>query len=128
MGRVVRTVESRDFSRITFHRPVELAIRGASVSCELVDISLNGALLRVRSAARFKLGDPCIITIHLDEALSLIRMSGNVAHREAETLGVRCQGLDLDSVVHLRRLLELNLGEEHLLHRELAALLTRRGR
>ena len=37
-------------------------------------------------------------------------------------LGFVCRHIDLDSISHLRRLVELNLGDESLLERELAAL------
>jgi hypothetical protein len=41
---------------------------------------------------------------------------------EQELLGFVCQYIDLDSISHLRRLVELNLGDGSLLERELAAL------
>jgi hypothetical protein len=128
MARVERDRENRDFSRITFHRPAELTAGGETVACELLDISLDGALLRPRAAARYALGERCSLVVRLDGALEVIRMSGTVAHRETDTVGVRCDQLDLDSVTHLRRLVELNLGDEHLLDRELAALLASRSR
>jgi hypothetical protein len=41
---------------------------------------------------------------------------------QGELLGFVCRHIDLDSISHLRRLVELNLGDETLLERELAAL------
>ena len=38
-------------------------------------------------------------------------------------LGLFCHHIDIDSITHLRRLIELNLGDETLLQRELAELL-----
>ncbi len=35
----------------------------------------------------------------------------------------RCEHIDIDSITHLKRLIELNLGDEALLHRELAHLI-----
>ena len=52
-------------------------------------------------------------------------MRGAVAHRAADTAGIRCDEMDLDSVSELRRLVELNLGDERMLHRELVALVAR---
>ena len=51
-------------------------------------------------------------------------MRGAVAHRAADTAGIRCDEMDLDSVSELR-LVELNLGDERMLHRELVALVAR---
>jgi hypothetical protein len=45
-----------------------------------------------------------------------------IAHQQNDELGVRCVDIDLDSITHLRRLVELNLGETELLERELSAL------
>ena len=38
--------------------------------------------------------------------------------------GLICRNLDIDSATHLRRLVELNLGDPKLLERELSALVT----
>jgi hypothetical protein len=46
-----------------------------------------------------------------------------VAHIEDDRVGVSCSHIDLDSAAHLRRLVELNLGDEAQLHRELQALM-----
>ena len=37
--------ERRRFSRISFHRPAELDVRAARVTCEVLDVSLKGALV-----------------------------------------------------------------------------------
>jgi hypothetical protein len=53
-------------------------------------------------------------------------MTGEIAHREGRQVGVRCLEIDLDSISHLRRLVELNVGDEAILHRELGALVRSR--
>ena len=45
-----------------------------------------------------------------------------VAQAQELQLGLVCRSIDLDSVTHLRRLLELQLGDPTLLERDLAAL------
>ncbi|HXK57002.1 MAG TPA: PilZ domain-containing protein, partial [Gammaproteobacteria bacterium] len=37
-------------------------------------------------------------------------------------LGLRCVSIDMESIGHLRRLVELNLGDAELLHRDLESL------
>jgi hypothetical protein len=49
-------------------------------------------------------------------------MEGIVAHHHDAVLGVRCKAIDLDSITHLRRLVELNRGDAEDLQRELSAL------
>jgi hypothetical protein len=118
--------ERRRFSRITFHRPAELDIRIARATCEVVDVSLRGALVEVPVSFRTLTGERCTLTIHLDAGDVTIRMEGEIVHREGSLVGVRCVEIDLDSISHLRRLVELNLGNDELLHRELSALVRAR--
>ncbi|OPE31101.1 PilZ domain-containing protein, partial [Pseudomonas aeruginosa] len=54
----------------------------------------------------------------------LIRMEISLAWARDGLLGFECQHIDLDSISHLRRLVELNLGDEELLERELALLVS----
>ena len=53
-------------------------------------------------------------------------MKARVSHVEWRYAGLRCLAIDLDSVTHLRRFVELNLGNPELLERELSALLSDR--
>jgi hypothetical protein len=118
--------ERRQFSRITFHRPAELDARASRVTCEVVDVSLKGALVEVPFSFRTHVGARCTLTIRLDAGDAVIRMEGEIAHRQGTLVGVRCVEIDLDSISHLRRLVELNVGSDDVLHRELSALV--RGR
>lgn len=117
--------ERRRFSRIAFHRPAELDVLGERAACELLDVSLKGALVEVPPRFAGRQGQPCALTIRLDAGDAVVRMEGEVVHREGAGLGLRCTGIDLESIAHLRRIVELNLGDEDLLHRELSALVGR---
>lgn len=114
--------ERRRFSRIGFHRPADLDVRVGRATCEVVDVSLKGALAEVPVQFRTTTGERCTLTIHLDAGDATIRMEGEVVHREGAMVGIRCLEIDLDSISHLRRLVELNLGDDELLQRELSAL------
>jgi len=48
-----------------------------------------------------------------------IQMEVHVAHSHDTFIGFECEHIDLDSMIHLRRVLELNLGDPMLLEREL---------
>ncbi len=117
--------ENRRFSRVTFQMPVELDAGGRCIPCTLLDISLRGALLEVATDLALREGEACTLSVRLGEQ-ARIDMKGKVAHREGARAGVRCESIDLDSIAHLRRLVELNLGDEDLMNRELAALIRRR--
>jgi len=118
--------ERRRFSRIAFHRPGELDVRIARGACEVLDVSLKGALVEVPAGFRAHVGQACTLVIRLDAGDAEIRMEGEVSHREGTQVGVTCREIDLDSISHLRRLVELNLGDDDLLHRELSALVGER--
>jgi hypothetical protein len=117
--------ERRRFSRIAFHRPAEIDAEGERVTCELLDVSLKGALVEVPAKFGGRKGQPCALTIRLDAGDAVVRMDGEIVHHEGPALGLRCTGIDLESIAHLRRIVELNLGDEELLHRELSALVGR---
>jgi hypothetical protein len=53
-----------------------------------------------------------------------IVMAVVLRHVEDQHLGFQVQYIDMDSATHLRRLVELNLGDSTLLERELGNLLT----
>lgn len=50
-------------------------------------------------------------------------MQVELTHEAKGQLGFVCTNIDLDSIKHLRRLIELNLGDQEELERELGALL-----
>lgn len=115
--------ERRCFSRITFHRPATFRVGGAVTSVDVLDVSLKGALLEVPAVLEAEAGAPCTLVIHLDAGEASIHMDGQVAHRNGARVGFRCASIDLESIAHLRRVVELNLADEILLQRELATLI-----
>jgi hypothetical protein len=67
-------------------------------------------------------GTLCQLTVPLTSTSDHIAMSAEVAHIESHCVGLLCRSIDLDSVTHLRRLIELQLGAPSLLERDLAEL------
>lgn len=88
------------------------------------DLSLKGALLCLPRAGAVAVGDPCLLNISLAQMEVGIAMAGEVAHVEGEHVGLLCRSIDIESITHLRRLLEINLGDAKLLERELKALIS----
>jgi hypothetical protein len=115
------SADRRRFWRATFQADVWLLHESGDIPAELIDISLRGALINVPPHWVGRVDDPCRLELTLaDDAV--IAMDAVVAHIEAERVGLRCENFDLDSVTHLRRLVELNSGDADLLDRELGAL------
>ncbi len=115
--------QRRRFARIGFHSPARFVIVGQENACELLDLCLKGALIGAPAGVAPALGDPCELVLTLDDEGAEVRMNGEVAHLEDGHIGMVCREIDLDSLTHLRRLVELNLGDDALLHREFAALM-----
>ena len=68
------------------------------------------------------LHDKCRLELPLDQAGDVVVMSGIVVHLEGQHIGIECQDIDLTSLTHLRRLVELNTGDAELMNRELSHL------
>jgi len=115
--------ERRRFSRVPFD--AQVLIEGArDWKAKLIDISLKGALVERPKGWHANSGDLYSLTIDLDGVPDLaIQMEAVVvAHARPETVGFQCRNIDIDSVGHLRRLMELNVGDPDRINRELSSL------
>lgn len=113
--------EQRTFTRVAFNARVTVVNDERHWQSRIIDLSVKGALVAKPQDWDGIVGDLFQLEIMLaDEAE--IKMNVHVAHVEDEEIGFHCEHIDLESVTHLRRLVELNLGTTKLLDRELAAL------
>ncbi len=117
------TDDRRHFHRILFDAPLILATMGDKFDCSLIDISLKGALIHRPDGWNGRSGDGATISIHLGELEDeVIVMEGEITRVDSAAVGLRCAHIDMNSITHLRRLLELNLGDMAVLERDLEAL------
>ena len=114
--------DQRRFSRIPFRADVQLRLGQDEHMSQLLDIALKGALVELRQPAAALLGKACQLKLDLGGDGEAIVMEGVVVHQEGLNVGIECRYIDLDSLTSLRRLAELNLGDEALLDRELSHL------
>lgn len=121
---MVQHPQQRRFSRIPFDAQVELSQGELELTGPLVDISLKG-LLTVQPKADLLVPDqPVLARIELDNRAQII-MQCRLAHQEVTHLGLACESIDFNSIGHLRRLMELNLGDPAAFDRELSELIAR---
>ncbi len=113
--------EKRHFKRIPMDASATLNCGGRKWQSRLVDISLKGAL--VESPHDWDQTPPqsCTLELQLDGGVCIV-MEGTVVHSENRHLGFRCDHIELESISHLKRMIELNLGDESMLERELTEL------
>ncbi len=117
------TSERRKFSRILFDAHVELAQGEFHWRASLLDISLKGLLLQQKLPTEVSVNEPVLVKILLSDN-TCIAMSVTVAHQHHQQTGLVCSSIDIDSVSHLRRLIELNLGDAAAAERELSELIS----
>ncbi|WP_311221034.1 MULTISPECIES: PilZ domain-containing protein [unclassified Acidovorax] len=114
--------ERRHFIRIGFQAPAQFTTGHGTFAAQVLDLSLKGALLQLPPDVVLAVGMPCQLAMPLSPGEAHISMSAEVAHIDGEQVGLLCRVIDLDSVTHLRRLIELQLEDPALLERELGEL------
>lgn len=119
---MAHTDEHRRFSRIPFDARAFLKHAGTRQETQLLDISLKGALVALPPGWKGAMGDGLDLELEIENGALVILMDTEVAHIEKDRLGLACKHIDLDSMTHLRRLVELNLGDTEQLNRELHSL------
>ena len=115
--------EQRIHQRVLFDTLASIHINANDMTTQLIDISLKGALIKKPDAWTAQVGDPGQLRIVLSDNISVINMDIKVAHIEDDHVGFHCEHIDIDSITHLRRLVELNIGDTEILERELSALI-----
>jgi len=111
----------RNFTRILFSIKATLEVEEQTYDVSIHDISLNGALVTSPGNKTPLQGNLGVLSFHLSDDSEVI-MHIAVVHENEEEVGLRCNAIDIDSISHLRRLVELNLGDETQLNKELSQL------
>ncbi len=111
------STERRNYSRITFDAPAKLTLpSGETIETQIHDLSLKGAMLDIETGNKLKNGSYHLV-LTLSEDIC-IKMEISLSHQEVNHAGFICDFIDVDSMTHLRRLVELNMGDVSLLDRE----------
>jgi hypothetical protein len=120
--------EKRRFQRIPFEAAAAVSIdNDPQITGKLQDISMKGALISL--ATTDALPDKqtfCEVSITPDQSDFNIVLNAQVCYlnKDLHTIGVNIIKMDVDAASHLRRLVEINLGNEEALQRELVNLIS----
>jgi hypothetical protein len=114
--------ERRRFWRANFHSGAKLLTDAEEYVVQIEDLSLKGALVSLPEGATIKPDERCRLQVQL-AADAVIMLWGRIAHIKDRQVGIKGESMDLDSVTHLRRLIELNVGDPVLLEEEISFLL-----
>lgn len=120
------TENRRLFTRVDFTGDAKLLVDDKEIHTEIVDVSLKGALMEVEEKNLDLATD--------QKAHLLFRLTSSdievkievVLKRVSENLiGVAFEAIDIESAGHLKRLVELNLGGEEMIEREIESLVAK---
>lgn len=114
--------EKRRFSRIPFDANVLVSQDGKEWRSKMLDISLKGVLIETPDNWDAVSGERFHLDVIFADSGSLISCDISVAHIGQSHVGFEITQIDVESVAHLRRLVELNLSNPELLDRELTML------
>lgn len=115
-------MDNRKFSRILYNNQATLRFHGQNFFTQVLDLSLKGALIQRPDNFLGLAGEQAQLQFQLDQSELVLEMDVIIAHLHDSTIGLRCERIDIESASHLRRLLELNLGDAEMLSRELTEL------
>ena len=101
----------RHFKRINFDAEASIEWEKDDYKLTVVNLSLNGALLETNQNVPFLIGDVFDLKIHLFASDIVLQFKAKLVHEEQNTFGVRFLSEDVDTITHLRKVLELNLGD-----------------
>lgn len=115
--------ERRRFKRIQFDAPTKLCQGERCWEVRLLDLSLKGLLVERPEPWDADLTQDFEAYILLNDKVTEVQMQVELRHEEPNRLGFICLYIDLDSMSHLHRLVELNVADSTEMMRELRELI-----
>ncbi|WP_117235922.1 PilZ domain-containing protein [Vibrio maerlii] len=116
-------IERRKFSRISFEAPASIQQGSTTVSGTVRDLSLHGLLVSSENASQLSQEQGLTASVMLNDSEVSLTLTGQLVAALDKELHIRIDKIDLDSIAHLRRLVELNMADEELLNRDLESLI-----
>ncbi len=104
--------EHRHYQRIGFRTEATLVIKQRSYPCPLVDLALQGALFSSTAALPVAPGERAQICIRLPDSNIELNFEAELIHLHNHFYGFLFLSEDAETMAHLRRLLELNIGDD----------------
>lgn len=114
--------EHRRFNRADYHTRGYLEIDGKIVHFGIINISLKGILVVPEDPGLCRKNMVVPLIIQLSSTDIEIRTTAKLLHMEDHHLGFRFEEIDVESMIHLRRLVELNSDSADQIAEELSFL------
>lgn len=118
------TENRRYFTRVDFTADAKLIVDQNEIQTEIVDVSLKGALMEVEDHEHLQLTTEQAGELFFRLTSSDIEVKTQVLLKRVSKnlIGVSFESIDIESAAHLKRLVELNLGGEEMIEREIESL------
>ena len=117
-------IERRKFSRVVYQANITLQQDDKQWKGSLVDLSLHGLLINLADNKEIKENSELSVRFTLNESDIDISAKCKLINRTDNTLRLCISHIDIDSISHLKRLIELNVGSSDMLLRQLSELTT----
>ena len=114
--------ERRRFSRILHQAPAKIKQRDLAIEARIQDLSLHGLLIQVEKAETLDSTLPVHVTFSFDQSEQVIMLKAQVIDVSKCEVRLKINKIDIESISQLKRCIELNVGNNDLLHRELEHL------
>ncbi|WP_159655807.1 PilZ domain-containing protein [Vibrio atypicus] len=115
-------IERRRFSRIVYRTQTVLRQGINTVNATISDLSLHGLLIDCDQSALLTQDEQVNVEFSLSGSDVTIQLVGNIVGINNNMIRLSIDHIDIESIGHLKRLIELNVGDDELLHRDIEHL------
>ena len=116
-------MKTRYFRRIPFEANVTLSSGQEVWPGELLDVAMKGAMVGTNAPLPISLGTEYSLCISLSGSPISLDFQAELVHREESRYGFKFISENLETLTHLRKLIELNTGDAETTRSELSAWL-----
>jgi hypothetical protein len=102
-------MNKRQFRRVSYNANTQIEFEGKHLDVTLLNVSLHGVLLESEAAAqRLSIEDLILVRIRLNQSSVALEIKTRVIRIFDHCLGCKFVEMDLDSMIHLRSLIDFN--------------------
>ncbi|MFQ0977291.1 PilZ domain-containing protein [Vibrio campbellii] len=114
--------ERRRFSRIIYQVPALIEQGNLAMQATIQDLSLHGLLLKVEDAKPLDSLLPVEVGFSFIQSEQMMQFRAGIVSIAGNEIRLKISNIDIESISQLKRFIELNVGNNELLSRELEHL------
>lgn len=114
--------ERRRFSRIIYQVSALLEQGDLALQATIQDLSLHGLLLKAENASSLEPSRKVDVAFSFAQSKQVMQLTANIISITDNEIRLKINNIDIDSISQLKRFIELNVGNNELLNRELEHL------